>query len=701
MITDFKKSLLRFRNSFFEYVQVGENTSVIIVATVIGILTGFGAIGFRLLIDAFQHLAIQETGTNILERLNTIPWYMILLIPCAGIVIVSLIVHFFAREAKGHGVPEVMEAVALQGGRIRPRVVAVKTLASALTIATGGSVGREGPIVQIGSAISSSLGQFLRVPEERLRVLVGCGAAGGIAATFNAPVAGVMFAIEIILGNYAIATLTPLILSSVTATVICHAFPSITGGNIRAFAIPFEYRLVSAWEIPSFFLLGILSAFTALAFIVLLYKSEDLFDWIKLPVWIKAMAGGLLIGAMYLGMRHFPGHAHCWGIGYESIEMAMRGEMLWYVVLALVGLKLLATSISIGAGGSGGIFAPSLFLGAMTGGFFGMLLEDFYPASIPIMSGAYALVGMGAVVAGTTHAPITAILIIFELTGDYQIILPLMISCVIASLIASRLKQDSIYTQKLSRRGINLHLGVEASIMKATKVKDLMIRDVPTVSLKAQFRDVLNRMLEENIHELYAVDDDGCLKGVITLNDIKTVLNEVGLDEVLIAADLMETTVAMVTPENNMLECMNRFGASDSGELPVVSDTTSRKLEGIVTRRSVFLLYNREVLRQGTLGLKYISGTKEAERRDYVEIPENHSVDILGVSRKMAGQSLKELDLRKRFQINVVSIKNRRYDHRRPNSDIPNPDRKLKVTDTIVVVGPQPAIDNFKKEFGL
>jgi len=289
-------SLKRAVNRSIDYLRLGDNTSTIILALLIGVLGGFGAIGFRLLIDGFQYLAIGKTGTNILETLAALPFWHLLLIPAVGGVLVSSLVYYFAREAKGHGVPEVMEAVALRGGRIRPRVVAVKSLASALCIATGGSVGREGPIVQIGSAIGSSVGQYLRIPQDRLRVLVGCGAAAGIAATFNAPVAGVMFAIEIILGNYAITTLTPLIISSVIATVICHAFPRYTGGNVRAFHIPFKYELASLWEIPTFFLLGAVAALVALAFVFLLYRAEDLFDSFRVHPALKGAVGGLLLG---------------------------------------------------------------------------------------------------------------------------------------------------------------------------------------------------------------------------------------------------------------------------------------------------------------------------------------------------------------------------------------------------------------------
>ncbi len=271
-------------------------------------------------------------------------------------------VWFFAREAKGHGVPEVMEAVALRGGFIRKRVAVVKALASAMCIASGGSVGREGPIVQIGSAIGSVFGQVLRVSADRMRTLVGCGAAAGIAATFNAPIAGVMFAMEIILGEFGVATFSPIVVSSVMATVISRAHL----GNFPAFVVP-EYSLVSLYEIPLYILLGILAGFVGAGFTTCLYKAEDLFRAVPVPDYAKAAMGGLVIGAVGIFIPHV------FGVGYDAIELAIRGNMAFVLLLSLIFLKIFATSVTIGSGGSGGVFAPSLFIGAMTGGAFGCI----------------------------------------------------------------------------------------------------------------------------------------------------------------------------------------------------------------------------------------------------------------------------------------------------------------------------------------
>ncbi|MCK5076585.1 MAG: chloride channel protein, partial [Calditrichia bacterium] len=383
----------------------------------------------------------------------SIAWYWKIIIPVGGSFVVGLIVHFFSKEAKGHGVPEVMEAIALRNGVIRPRVVFAKLFASAIYIASGGSVGREGPVIQIGSAIGSAIGQFLKVNPQRIKTFVACGAAAGIAAAFNAPIAGALFAVEIILGDFAVAQFSPIVISSVVSTVVSRHFI----GDFPAFEVPI-YELVSPLELGPYALVGIMSGIVALLFIKVLYYFEDMFDDFKLPEYGKTVIGGLIIGTMGIV---FP---HIYGVGYSTINAALYGKMAWQMMGLLIFVKIFATSISLGSGGSGGVFAPSLFLGAMTGGFLGDFIHTWFP-TMSASSGAYALVGMGAVVAGATHALITAILIIFELTNDYKIILPLMIACIIATLMTGKFQKESIYTLKLVRRGINIFKGQEINLL--------------------------------------------------------------------------------------------------------------------------------------------------------------------------------------------------------------------------------------------
>ncbi|RMH12987.1 MAG: chloride channel protein, partial [Gemmatimonadetes bacterium] len=347
-----------------------------------------------------------------------------LVVPAVGMVIVAWMVRRFAPEAGGHGVPEVQYAVARKGGRIRPRVAIVKALASALSIGTGGSVGREGPIVQIGSALGSTVGQAVGMGPEQLRVLVAAGAAGAIGGTFNAPVAGVMFAVEVILVSFAARSLGLVVIASMTAT----AFTQATLGRAPAFELVQPFTLASEREFALYVVLGVLMGALAVVYTRVIYGFEDLFDGWRAPWWAKALTGGLAVGAL-----GYFGSAHIFGVGHEGVELALHGGLVLGTMLLLVLLKMLATSITLAAGGSGGVFAPALFIGAMAGGAFGLLVHGWFPAwTAP--PGAYALVGMAAVFGGAAHAPVTAIVVLFEMTDNYEIVLPLMLSVVLSYL---------------------------------------------------------------------------------------------------------------------------------------------------------------------------------------------------------------------------------------------------------------------------
>ncbi|MCF8084688.1 MAG: chloride channel protein, partial [Deltaproteobacteria bacterium] len=427
------RDLFRPISKRLEHYRLDRHVSSLLIAAVIGILSGYGAVLFRFVIKSAQYGFYHHTQ-DFLTFAHQLPLYYVLGMPALGGLMVGILVRFGAREAKGHGVPEVMEAISLRSGMIRKRVAAVKILASAICIGSGGSVGREGPIVQIGSSIGSTISQILKLPRPQQKTMVGCGAAAGIAATFNAPIAGVLFALEVLLGDFGLASFSPVVLSSVMATTISrHYF-----GDFPAFIIP-RYELASLWELAIYPFLGLLAGLVAILFVVVLYKSEDLFDAIKMPEWLKPAMGGLFLGLILL---QWP---EVFGVGYGAINQSLLNEMTGSLLLSLIFIKIAATSITLGTGGSGGIFAPSLFIGAMAGGFFGWVVNLLFPA-MTASPAAYAMVGMGAVVAGTTHAPITAILILFEMTGNYKIILPMMITCIISTVIASSLKTGSIYT---------------------------------------------------------------------------------------------------------------------------------------------------------------------------------------------------------------------------------------------------------------
>lgn len=553
----------------------------------VGLLGGLGAVGFRYLIGLFQTV-IYGSGPDLATVVQALPWWRVILGPAIGGALVGPLVYFLAREAKGHGVPEVMNSVAREGGVIRKRVVIVKTLASALCIGSGGSVGREGPIVQIGSALGSSLGQILSVSRDNLRVLVACGAAAGIAATFNAPIAGAIFALEIVLADFALPTFTPIILSSVIATVVSRAFL----GDYPAFQVP-PYQLESAWEIGLYCILGVLSGLVAVGFIVALYKSEDLWDAWKIPAYVKASIGGVIIGIIAL---HFP---YIMAVGYDSIGKALLNQEVWTTMVLLVPLKILATSITIGSGGSGGIFAPSLFMGAMFGGAFGIAVHALFP-NITSNPGAYATVGMGAVVAATTHAPIQAFLIIFELTQDYRIIPPLMICCVIATFVSRGIKRESIYTLKLLRRGIDIEAGRDVNVLKSMQVKDFMTWHPETVQESAPFRELI-RILPFSQHTSFpVVDKQENLVGMLSLKDFREALFEESLMDVVIARDIATIPAIAVTTDDNLATALTLIQDNGIERLPVLRyGDRSRQVVGILSQRDIMSAYNRALEARG------------------------------------------------------------------------------------------------------
>lgn len=583
------KLRISLKNLIITPLSRNEYATMTILAIIVGLIGGFGAIGFRALLDIVQSISYGSKG-NLIDLVANIQWYQKIWIPALGGLMVGPLVYFLAREAKGHGVPEVMEAVVLRGGMIRKRVVFIKSLASAISIGTGGSVGREGPIVQIGSAIGSVVGQSLKISVDRVRTLVGCGAAAGIAATFNAPIAGSMFALEVILGDFGLATFSPIVISSVMATAVSRYFL----GDTPAFIIPAYHQLVSAWELPLYVILGFFCALVAVFFTKTLYFSEDTFDRVKIPEFLKASIGGIGLGAMALL------YPHILGVGYSAMDMALLQQLSLWTMLILVIVKIMATSITIGSGGSGGIFAPSLFLGSMAGGVYGSVVHQLFP-SVTASPGAYSIVGMAAVVSGTTHGPLTAILILFEMTGDYKIILPLMIACIISALASGGLLRESIYTLKLARRGVNIRAGKEVNILKSIPVKDVMSPFVETVFEDSSLGVLAAKISKSKHNSFPVVDKDWRLTGILSFLDYRDVIFDKDLKDLIIAKDLATTNVVTISENENLFTALEKISQKDFSTLPVVSPSDPTHLLGIISRRDIIGAYNKAVIKKSIL----------------------------------------------------------------------------------------------------
>lgn len=449
----------------------GARLGLVVMALVVGTVAGIGAVGFRWLIFAVTWLATGHEQFGQQGRIASLhlPWLGIgffLLIPVVGGLLYGPLIQRFAREARGHGVPEVMLAVAENGGRIRPQVSIVKALASAVCIGTGGSVGREGPIVQIGSAFASSLGQLVKMSESRLRIIVACGAAGGIAATFNAPLTGVFFAFEIILREFSLDALFATILSAVTADLVSRAF----FGSAPFFSqIPHNLSITHGASYLLIGVLGLLAGLIGVGFKTFLYRLEDVVDkiWKGRPEWARPAVCGVALGALLLALPQM------YGVGYPVMNGIIAGhDVLWFVVILMVG-KIVASSLTLSIGGSGGVFAPSLFTGAAGGMAFGVTVHHIF-GSVVGPPAVYAVVAMGGVFAAAAQAPLTAIASVVEMTGNFSLMLPVMLAAGIAAAVSKRFSYGSIYTAKLLRRGIDIERPRATGVLQALTVADVM-----------------------------------------------------------------------------------------------------------------------------------------------------------------------------------------------------------------------------------
>jgi CIC family chloride channel protein len=543
------------------------------LSLLIGIGAGLGAVAFRYMIEGGTVLF---TGHDDYAGLGHVAnpnlpglgrWFVVLAPVVAGFLYGPL-VYRFAREARGHGVPEVMVAVARNGGRIRPQVAVVKAFASALCIAGGGSVGREGPIVQIGSALGSSLAQWVRLDERRIKLLVACGAAGGIAATFNAPLAGVFFAMEIILRQWATESFGMVVLSSVTASVIGRTIL----GDSPFLTLP-TFHIDHVVQYPLFALLGVIAGAVGVGFSRALYSIEDACDWVwRGPEWLRPAAGGVLLGGLLLVLPEM------YGVGYPVLGKAVTGGYAIAFLVALLVGKLLACSITIGIGGSGGVFAPSLFCGAMLGAAFGDIVHSTIPADGGSL-GAYAIVGMGAVFAGAARAPITAIVILFELTGEYSVVLPLMLAIALATGVSNLISPDTIYTRKLLRRGIDIDEPADATLRRQP-AGNFMAPAPGPLRVDSDLNDAARQFAATGESHLPVLDTAGRYFGILSAH---AVMDALAADEDTYL-ELLTASAEPVTPDAPIEDVLRRLDHGD-GAVPVT--TAEDDLVGWIRHRDV------------------------------------------------------------------------------------------------------------------
>jgi len=566
--------------------QISETTFMAVLAVVIGLLSGLGNYAFRKTID-FVNWAIIEQGMEAFA-ISFDHWtfsrVFVVLFPLAGGLILIPFGLFFSSDMR-FGFPAFLERVNLRGAKVPLRTIFTRGLASAVTLGSGGSAGQEGPIAQIGGAIGSQFGQAFKVSGDRLKVLVACGVSGGVAATFNAPIAGVFFAQEIVLlSSFELSSFTSIVIASGMSTVVSRALL----GNDPAFAVP-PYTVSSPWEIILYVLLGMLVGVLAAGFIDVHFRIKDRFEALSLNRLVKPVVGGGIVGLIGI---FFP---QIFGNGYGFMEEVLHGSGPWLLLAALIFAKAVATSVTLGSGLPGGLFAPSLYLGAVTGGAFGKIAQIVFP-SAALSPGAYALVGMGAFLSAATHAPMTAIFLLFEMTGSYEVIIPIMLSCVIGTAICRHYKNDSLDTVELSRAGIDLEAGKERNIMKSLRVGAVMVRDPESVPENMSL-GTFARFIAKTRHTNFPlISNDGELTGIISVQDFMGVVFEKDLMDLVVIKELATLDVITVTEWDNLDTAMRKIGYRNIEQLPVVDGEGSRRLVGIISRRDMVSAYNRALM---------------------------------------------------------------------------------------------------------
>ncbi|HEX9114786.1 MAG TPA: chloride channel protein, partial [Anaerolineae bacterium] len=514
--------------------------------------------------------------------------WTIALVPVFGGLAVGIIRHYMIGHETYHGVPGLMEAVALVGGRLQYRLLPAKTLASALSIGVGASVGPEDPSVQIGANLASMAGQWLHLSDERMRALVAAGAAAGIAAAFNAPIAGVFFALEIVLGEFSTGAFGVVVLAAVVSAI----FTQAVSGRQPAFDVP-AYAFSSLAELPFYLLLGICAGVVAASYTKVVYAARDFFATRHWPAWLETGVAGAVVGTTGIVLPQI------FGVGYDTIGHIFNGQHFSILLLlALLAAKLLMTAVSIGGGFHGGLFAPSLFLGATLGAAFGALTGLAFPA-LGIHPPAFAMVGMAAVLAGAVHAPLTAVILLFEMTNDYRIILPLMAAVGLSLLVSQRLQPDSIYNVALTRRGVKLQRGRDVEVLEGITVADVMRPESILLHDSDTLGAASDVFLRTRRHGIAVVDAGGRLTGILTLSDLERA-HAAGQDLNCPISSVCPHDLLVAHPDESIGQAMRRMSARDIGRLPVVPRDDPKQLLGMLRRDDMVRAYDLALRRRAS-----------------------------------------------------------------------------------------------------
>ena len=560
---------------------------LLVLAIIMGAVAAYGAIGFGYLYRLVQGLSFGTFAETLYTHAQNLPAWQIIAVPTVGGLFIGLFIHFFMPGGRPRGVADVMEGITLHSGRMDIKSTMGAAVVSAASIGVGGSVGREGPVVHLGAGLSSWVSRRLGLSRTITINLLGCGAAAAISASFNAPIAGTIFALEVIIGHYALSALAPIALASVTGTIISRGH----FGDFSAFVAP-SHSIVSYLEFPAFALLGVVSALVAIILMRSIIFAQDMSAKMPLPRWLHPAVGGLLIGIIALA---FP---QVLGVGYGATDAAMKEQIALELLLALLAAKTAAVAISLGSGFAGGVFSPSLFLGAMLGGAFGIIATEAFPH---LSSGhsAYTLVGMGAVAGAVLGAPLSTILIVFELTGanNYSFIIAVMVAVVIASVITQQAFGGSFFAWQSQRRGVNVNRGRETGFLAEVHIGDVMTTTYISVTRDTPIAEIREKLHKAPNAQLFVLDDNGALVGTIGLSDVAEAAFDPSLDGLINAADVTRPNPPVLMRETDLEVAIKLMEDVHEEHIAVVEDTDSKQMIGVVHEVEVMLAYNNAIVR--------------------------------------------------------------------------------------------------------
>ncbi|MDB6065776.1 MAG: Chloride channel protein [Pedosphaera sp.] len=575
-----------------EKVWISEEAFHLVLAGGVGVIGGLVNLGFHACVNISQKIFLGSEGDlpTLAEQLN--PWHR-LLIPAIGGLLAGMVLFWGLRLVGKQGSSNILEVVATSDGRLPLRTALVKAISSMLSIGSGASIGREGAITQLAATFASKWGQVARWHPYRLRLLTACGAASGISAAYNAPIAGAVFAALIVLGNFSMNLFAPLVFSSVVASMVSRSFFGIK----PMYEVP-SFDFASLTKLPWFLVLGILTGLLGSVFLQMLHWAQEAFKKVSVPIFVRLLIGGLVIGVIALG------YPEVWGNGYGTTNDILheRFRVASFPLLFLAGLffaKLLATMISVGSGAVGGVFTPTLFLGAALGGLLGTTLHKA-GQGIELPTGAFALVGMGSMLAATTRSPLLAMIMVFEISLNYSVMPALMLACVVSTLVARRLYPESIYTQPLRNKGLLVDReSLRPGSATEQTVGDLMRAPVPPLRETALLQEIAERFLTSSNNFLPVVDAKYQLIGMVALQDLKEYLTAGSEMGAVIAYDVMRPAPASVTPDQLLLDTLPIMLTSEQRNVPVVNSQSENRLVGAVIRAEVLGLLSEAIAARG------------------------------------------------------------------------------------------------------